>query len=655
MFQKIMTELTFTHRLILMPIIAGVAFAIIFITILAVSYYNNSIIREIELGYSPALEFSRDLIEQLTNIQRKLQAAVASSDQDILAETNILKDEFLNTISKSKDITTIKKEETEEIKTNFNSYYDIAYQTSERMLSKETGEGLNAAIEKMSKDYNSFQELLQKFNKSQKDNIEKAFMSRRNKYKWSISLIIIITLIASLLLIVLSRYTFNSLIEPLNNVAYISEEVALGKTNISIECKTSDEIGKLVWAMQKIINYLSKSADIAESIAKGNLKVDIQPLSEDDRFNNAFKLMITNLRKILSEIKSFSLNVAKKAEEIAGLATQLNQGTETHAISTDETSSTMIEIAAQIENVSKSAQSLASNVDETSSSIQEMGSTIQQMAKNTENLLSSVDETASIIEEMITSIKSVANKVKTADAVSQESTKIAAEGRQQISAVMNNIGARSKEIEKIVKMIESFADQTNFLAINASIEAARAGESGKGFAVVADEIKRLVERSVNATREISSFTESIQKDVINSTKLTEDVLLKISESVNRTSSLVSEVYIASQEQSSGASQMLKTAANMQNITRELSISASEQAKGAREIMKAVESMNKMTQQVADAVSEQKKGGDAIVKAIEQIALVAQQNITSTEELTKSTRNLAIEAERLQQLAAQFIL
>lgn len=655
MFNKMLSKLTFAQRLILMPIIAGVAFAIIFITILAVSYYNNSIIREIELGYSPALELSRDLIEQLTNIQRKLQAAVASSDQDILAETNTLKDEFLNTISKSKDITTIKKEETEEIKTNFNSYYDIAYQTSERMLSKETGEGLNAAIEKMSKDYNSFQELLQKFNKSQKDNIKKAFIITRNNYKWSISVIIIITLIASLLLIVLSRYIFNSLIEPLNNAAYISEEVALGKTNISIECKTSDEIGKLVQAMQKMINYLSKSADIAESIAKGNLKVDIQPLSEYDRFNNAFKLMITNLRKILSEIKSFSLNVAKKSEEIAGLATQINQGTETQSISTDETSSTMIEMAAQIENVSKSAQSLASNVDETSSSIQEMGSTIQQMAKNTENLLSSVDETASTIEEMITSIKSVANKVKTADVVSQESAKISAEGKQQISAVMNNIGTRSKEIEKIVKMIESFADQTNFLAINASIEAARAGESGKGFSVVADEIKRLVERSANATREISSFIESIQKDVINSTKLTEDVLAKISESVNRTSSLVSEVYIASQEQSAGASQMLKTATNMQNIMRELSTAANEQAKGAREIMKAVESMNRMTQQVADAVSEQKKGGDAIVKAIEQIALTAQQNFTSTEELTKATRNLAVEAERLQQLAAQFIL
>lgn len=655
MFNKMLSKLTFAQRLILMPIIAGVAFAIIFITILAVSYYNNSIIREIELGYSPALELSRDLIEQLTNIQRKLQAAVASSDQDILAETNTLKDEFLNTISKSKDITTIKKEETEEIKTNFNSYYDIAYQTSERMLSKETGEGLNSAIEKMSKDYNSFQELLQKFNKSQKDNIKKAFIITRNNYKWSISVIIIVTLIASLLLIVLSRYIFNSLIEPLNNAAYISEEVALGKTNISIECKTSDEIGKLVQAMQKMINYLSKSADMAESIAKGNLKVDIQPLSEYDRFNNAFKLMITNLRKILSEIKSFSLNVAKKSEEIAGLATQINLGTETQSISTDETSSTMIEIAAQIENVSKSAQSLASNVDETSSSIQEMGSTIQQMAKNTENLLSSVDETASTIEEMITSIKSVANKVKTADVVSQESAKISAEGKQQISAVMNNIGTRSKEIEKIVKMIESFADQTNFLAINASIEAARAGESGKGFSVVADEIKRLVERSVNATREISSFIESIQKDVINSTKLTEDVLAKISESVNRTSSLVSEVYIASQEQSAGASQMLKTATNMQNIMRELSTAANEQAKGAREIMKAVESMNRMTQQVADAVSEQKKGGDAIVKAIEQIALTAQQNFTSTEELTKATRNLAVEAERLQQLAAQFIL
>ncbi len=655
MIKKLLSKLTFAKKLILMPIIAGIAFIIIFATILIVNYYNNSIIRDIEMGYSPALELSRDLLEQLTSIQRKLQSAVASSDEEMLSEAATMKDEFLNTLSKSKDITTIKKEEIEEITKHFISYFDLAYKTSERMISKETGEGIVAAIESMSKEYNSFLLLLEKFNKSQKDNIEKAFEITRNNYRLSITILIVITLLTFILLVLLSRLTFTSLVEPLSKAANLSEELSLGKIGFNIESTSSDEVGKLLSSMKKMTDYLSKSAEIAESIAKGNLKVDVQPLSPDDRFNNAFKQMIVNLRNIIKEIKSFSSNVSEKTDEISTLASQINQGAESQSISTDETSSTMIEIAAQIENVSKSAQSLATNVDETSSSIQEMGSTIQQMAKNTENLLSSVEETTSTIEEMIASIKSVANKVKIVDSVSQEANKISTEGKHNISLLINNISTRTKEIDKIVKLIESFADQVNFLAINASIEAARAGESGKGFAVVADEIKRLVDRSATATREISDFIDSMRKDVNNATELSENILSKITESITKTSTLISEVFIASQEQSTGASQVLKTATHMQNIARELNIAANEQAKGAREIMKAVESMNKMTQQVAEAATEQKKGGDAIVKAIEQIALVAQQNFTSTESLTKSIKNLSIEAERLQQIVSQFII
>jgi methyl-accepting chemotaxis protein len=611
---------------------------------------------QIETGYSPALELSKDLISQLSNIQRKLQSAVASSDQEMLTEVNSVKDDFLNTLSSGKNISTIKKEEIDEINNRFNSYYDIAYKTSERMIAKESGEAIIAAIEKMSKEYNSFQQLLENFNKAQKGNMEKAFELARNNYKLSLLILIILAIFFLLIMILFSRFTYKSLINPLNKASLISEELSMGKIGLELEIPTAnDEIAKLTISMRKMINYLSESAKVAESIARGNLNVQVQPSSEDDRFNNAFKTMVDNLRNIISEIKSFSINVSQQAEEIAALATQINQGAESQSVSTDETSSTMIEIAAQIENVSKSAQALASNVDETSSSIHEMGSTIQQMAKNSENLLSSVEETATTIEEMIASIKAIANKTKTVDSVSQEAAKIAAEGRQQISSIINTIGARSKEIDKIVKIIESFADQVNFLAINASIEAARAGESGKGFSVVAEEIKRLVERSIASTREISSFIESLQKDVGNAIELSENVLAKITESVSKASTLVNEVYISTQEQSTGASQILKAATNMQNIARELTISANEQAKGAREIMKAVENMNKMTQQVADASLEQKKGGDAIVKAIEQIALVAQQNFNATGELTKATQNLAVEAERLQNLVNQFII
>jgi methyl-accepting chemotaxis protein len=254
---------------------------------------------------------------------------------------------------------------------------------------------------------------------------------------------------------------------------------------------------------------------------------------------------------------------------------------------------------------------------------------------------------------MTASIRSVAGKVKTVDEASREASRVADQGGTELSNVINGIGNNSKDIGKIVKIIEEIADQTNLLALNAAIEAARAGDAGKGFAVVAEEVKGLAERSMNSTREISGFVERVQKDVGHAVELSGSVLRQIVDSVGKNSALVAEVYTTAQEQSNGAQQILKTALNMQNVTRQLATAAKEQAGGAREIMQSVEVMNRMTQQVADATVEQKNGGDMIVKAVEQIAQVAQQNVAATEQLSKATVGLAREAERMRGLSLQF--
>jgi methyl-accepting chemotaxis protein len=648
-------NLKVAQKVALMPVLALVGFVIVVLTSAHLMGQASEELTDIEQGYFPAVEASRDLQETLTAIQRALQDAVNARDAGTLAESDVQRDRFTATVTGLGRNRLLPPGEVERIGAAFDGYYRLARATSADMIAGRHGDALDRAMRSMQQQYNDIRSRLEQFHQQRQRDIASSFRATRHYQGRALTMMAVVTMVAALVLGTLSFLLIRSIVRPLSHAVAVAGRVASGDMTAEIAVLSHDEVGELQRAMAVMIGYLRTMAHSADAIAAGDLRQEVEPRSAADSFGHAFQRMTSNLRQTLGAVRESTGEVAATADEISAAALQISRGAESQSSSTEETSATMVEMATQIDSVNRSMQTLAANVEETSRSIEEMGSSIDNVARGSESVLASVEETAATIEQMTASIQSIAGKVANVDEVSREAATAAADGGRRLSGVIMGIASSGKDIGKIIRIIEEIADQTNLLALNAAIEAARAGDAGRGFAVVAEEVKRLAERSVSSTREISAFVDRVQKDTDEAVALSQGVLHQIIQAVNRTSELVREVHHATREQSSGAAQILKTASSMQSTMEQLAAAAREQALGTRQILAAVAGMNRMTLQVADATGEQMRGGDQVVKAVDQIAQVAQQHRTATEQLSRATQSLALEAERMRRLAEVFQL
>ena len=347
--------------------------------------------------------------------------------------------------------------------------------------------------------------------------------------------IILVLLGVSLLVLIFNSFVIFHLYNSLKVLLTVLEKVLNGDMSSRTNLELSDQLGILGVFIDKILDQRveyelnSKQENQSLSDAVVSLLHGVNKLSQKDLtarvditedatapiadslniLADEISRVLSGVRSISNEISSFSHNVKNQSDIIMSFATTERDEVERANAELVTASKVMKEV---VELANKSSLSADDAIESTSKA---------------KNIVTNTVEGINNIREVI----------------------------RETEKRIKRLGERSQEISSVVNLINSIAERTHILALNASIHAASTGEAGKGFVVIADEVQRLAENAREATSEISSLVNNIQletndavrimnnviTEVVNGTKLAQEAETQMQETMSKTNQLVNMV------------------------------------------------------------------------------------------------------------------
>ena len=345
----------------------------------------------------------------------------------------------------------------------------------------------------------------------------------------------------------------NSILEeigkPILEVSEVMTAIAEGNLNALVTQNYEGEFDKLKQSVNDMGSGLTKIIGeisfVTGQIGKGNLNVEnVRQYSGDFvNLSNALNTIIDTLNELLREI-----NIS--AEQVSAGANQVADG----------------------------SQNLSQGSIEQASAVQELTASISEIAEQTKS--NAID--ANKAREFATEVMGYAEK-----------------GNNQMSemqASMMDINQSSIDISKIIKVIDDIAFQTNILALNAAVEAARAGQHGKGFAVVAEEVRTLAARSADAAKETTLLIQGSIEKVQAGTQIADETAValgQIVEGIRKTSDIVGNIAISSNEQASNIAHINAGIDQVAQVVQHNSATAEESAAASEQLSSQAEMLKEM--------------------------------------------------------------
>jgi methyl-accepting chemotaxis protein len=487
--------------------------------------------------------------------------------------------------------------------------------------------------------------------------------------------------LASLFLTFFIHLILRDLQHPLMLLSRNTQQVSEGQIDRLDPVYSDDEVASLTQGFGHMVGSLrgmvvqirAASRDLARASALIRESGDGVRRSNQDQ-----RELIETFHQEINELTDTSIGISASSMELS--------------LASESTNSTIVEMAASVQQINQSMDELLMVVEGITSAIRDFDIAIKNVGKNVDHLAGHAEHTKEFAENLEQSTSAIDDSVKIAQRYTKKvihnagrGMELVARNREKIQVIervvqdfhgtTRTLLQLGSDIAKILDYIGDHAQQTNLLALNAAIIASQGGTGdgqAKGFSVVADEIKQLSEQTARSTHEIQQIIGTLQSEIrkayqqvelgldavrdgADSVGQSQEALQAILESVSETDSVVESILSETLQQAGQASLIHEANRNIHHQVETIRSVIAEQQQTSNYILSLAMNVQQATAVVRDSTKEQSTGSDEIAKATEQVRALAsnlheilarqEDHVVSLKETMNRVLGKALESER----------
>ncbi|MFM9881577.1 MAG: methyl-accepting chemotaxis protein [Burkholderiales bacterium] len=431
------------------------------------------------------------------------------------------------------------------------------------------------------KVYSDATDELNKYNSLLLDTLDEALLARISDGQRSQKVVSSIILALAVIGALLGVFIVRSVLRPIGQLIGVMDKIAKGDVEARSGIDSPDEIGQLASQFDKMVHEREQAAAKFQA--------------ENEQLNSSVLALLQGVAQLARKDLTTKVTVAEDVTGPVGDALNL--------------------LASETAKVLRQVSDISADVTQASIKVKEQSDSVSSVAKIERE---QVEKTASDLDIAANTMKRIADLAQASNIAADNAIKTTQNALTTVSATVGGInsirdtiretekrikrlGERSQEISGVVSLINTIAERTHILALNASMHAASAGEAGRGFAVVADEVQRLAENARQATAQISTLVSNIQVETADTVTTMNNTISQVVEGTKLAEQAGEQMRLTQQSTS-------ELVASVQMIAD----SSKEQALMSAELRTRAGEIRKSSQETSDQLKEQSTQTDNLV-------------------------------------------